>query len=159
MDRCVAERTDGDSRRVLRLARDPLHMSKILRLSTFRYQSKPRRGQGLRIGTTRYPPMYVRKRNWQRDGYFDLWFPLLAPSAALLRRTKKKGMQTRADYRAFCTAYEHELLARVESRQAIELLASMAVRTPISVGCYCEDESWCHRTHLRKLIERAAKKL
>lgn len=103
--------------------------------------------------------MYVSRKNWQRDGYFDLWFPLLAPSAKLLSRTKRHGMETRVDYRRFCEAYEREILANKDSRQALELLAAIAQRTPISVGCYCEDEAWCHRSHLRKLIERVAKKL
>jgi uncharacterized protein YeaO (DUF488 family) len=43
-----------------------------------------------------------------------------------------------------------------DSRHAIELLAEMAKRTPISIGCFCEDESHCHRSVLRDLIERAA---
>jgi uncharacterized protein YeaO (DUF488 family) len=44
-----------------------------------------------------------------------------------------------------------------DSRHAIELLAAMAKRTPISIGCFCEDESHCHRSVLRKLIQQAAK--
>ena len=65
-------------------------------------------------------------------------------------------MITRADYRTFCASYERELLSSAESRQALDLLAVLSTRTPISVGCYCEDESWCHRSHLRKLIARRA---
>ena len=63
------------------------------------------------------------------------------------------------DYRGFCASYERELLSSAESRQALQLLAAMAQRMPISIGCYCKDESRCHRTHLRKLIERAARNL
>lgn len=84
--------------------------------------------------------------------YFDVWFPVVAPSEGLIRRYKGRTM----DYRKFCAAYEREVLGRAESRQGIELLAAMARRMPISVGCYCEEESRCHRAHLRKMIERAA---
>jgi uncharacterized protein YeaO (DUF488 family) len=117
-----------------------------LKLRTFRYGDPPRRGEGLRIGTTRRPPRGVRKEEWIRQGWFDVWFPVVAPSEKLLRRMPAN----------FFAAYEREVLGRAESRQAIELLAALARRMPISVGCYCEDESRCHRTHLRTLIERAA---
>jgi len=63
------------------------------------------------------------------------------------------------DYQTFCSSYERELLGSAESKQALELLAALALRTPISIGCYCEDESRCHRSHLRKLIEQTAKKI
>ena len=131
-------------------------MKNMLKLRTFRYGDPPRRGDGLRIGTTRRPPRGVPRSRWQRDGYFDVWFPMVAPSIALLRRVKKHGLSDRAAYRGFCDNYERELLSNAESRQALELLASLAARIPISVGCYCQDEEWCHRSHLRKLIERAA---
>jgi uncharacterized protein YeaO (DUF488 family) len=43
------------------------------------------------------------------------------------------------------------------NRHAIKLLAEMAKRTPISIGCFCSDESHCHRSILRKLIQQAAR--
>ena len=86
----------------------------------------------------------------------DVWFPVLAPSTALLKRKKRSRTM---DYRGFCASYERELLANTEKRQALDLLATFALRIPISIGCYCEDESQCHRSHLRKLIERTARKL
>jgi uncharacterized protein YeaO (DUF488 family) len=59
-------------------------------------------------------------------------------------------------FRDFCDSYERELLKSAEPRQALDLLAALALRTPISIGCYCADESRCHRSHLRRLIEAAA---
>lgn len=129
-------------------------MKKTLKLRTFRYRDPPRRGEGLAIGTTRRPPRGEKKKDWRY--YFDVWFPILAPSAALLERYSRSRTM---DYAKFCASYERELLGRAESRQAVDLLAALALRTPISIGCYCEDESQCHRAHLRKLIERAARKL
>lgn len=32
----------------------------------------------------------------------------------------------------------------------------MAKKTPISIGCYCEEENFCHRKTLLKLIKLAA---
>ena len=121
-------------------------MKKPLKLRTFRHGDPPKRGEGLRIGTTRRPPRGATKEQWPE--YFDVWFPILAPSAKLLAR------------RPFGFArYERELFSRAESRQAVQLLAHLALRTPISIACYCEDESHCHRSYLRKLIEREARNL
>lgn len=129
-------------------------MTRTLKLGTFRYGEPPRRGQGLRIGTTRRPPRGATKKEWGE--YFDVWFPVLAPSDALLRRTRQRA---KFDYKRFCASYEKELLGKAETRQAVELLAALALRMPISVGCFCEDESVYHRSHLRKLIERTGRRL
>lgn len=129
-------------------------MNEALKLRTFRHGDPRKRGEGLRIGITRRPPRGVRKHQWRKQ--FDVWFPVVAPSAALLRRYKRSQTMT---YDDFCQSYERELRSSAESRQAVQLLAALALRTPISVGCYCEEESECHRTHLRKLIEREARKL
>jgi uncharacterized protein YeaO (DUF488 family) len=126
-------------------------MKRTLKLRTFRHGDAPKRGEGLRIGTARRPPRGASKKEWGE--YFDVWFPVVAPSEALIRRYKGRKM----DYREFCGNYEREVMGRAESRQAIDLLAAMALRMPISIGCYCEDESRCHRSHLRKMIERAAR--
>jgi uncharacterized protein YeaO (DUF488 family) len=40
-------------------------------------------------------------------------------------------------------------------RQTISVLAALAQRTPISVGCYCHGEH-CHRFELERLIRAAA---
>lgn len=129
---------------------------KQVKLRTFQHGSAPKRGEGLRIGTTRRPPRGIPVNLWKKEGYFDVWFPILAPSEYLLRRYQKSRTMTFQD---FCRSYERELLAKAESRQAVQLLAEMALRIPISVGCYCGDESTCHRSHLRKMIERAARRL
>ena len=40
--------------------------------------------EGLRIGTVRRPPRGVRKTEYTRRNYFDVWLPELAPSAPLV---------------------------------------------------------------------------
>ena len=132
-------------------------MKKSLKLRTFRYGDPPKRGEGLAIGTTRRPPRGATKKEWSYD--FDVWFPVVAPSAALLSRYKGRDFSDLAIRQRFFRSYEREVYSRAESRQALQLLARIALRTAISVGCYCENESHCHRSDLRKLIEREARRL
>jgi uncharacterized protein YeaO (DUF488 family) len=42
-------------------------------------------------------------------------------------------------------------------QRLLDLLAALSRQSPFSVGCYCEDESRCHRSVLRELLlERGA---
>ena len=52
---------------------------RIVRLGTPRASN-----EGLRIGTVRRPPRGVRKADYARRDYFDVWLPELAPSAPLV---------------------------------------------------------------------------
>src|SRR2546430_422099 len=115
-------------------------MKRRLRLSTFQIGTPPKRGQGLRIGATRRPPRGVPRSRWARDGYFDVWLPAIAPSSKLIARFKR-NFDDPARRRAFFDSYERELLSTAEGRQTLRLLAQIAKRTPISVGCFCADES------------------
>jgi uncharacterized protein YeaO (DUF488 family) len=128
-----------------------------LKLSTFRIGDKPKPSEGLRIGTTRLPPRGVPKSKWKSGGYFDVWLPTVAPSRELLRWIKQRDINDAASRRAFFQRYERELLGDADARHILQLLGEMAQRTPISVGCFCADESRCHRSRLRAVIERIAK--
>jgi uncharacterized protein YeaO (DUF488 family) len=88
------------------------------------------------------------------DGYFDVWLSALAPSANLLRRLKGRDYEDPAVRKAFFDSYERELLSTAESRQTVEFLAQVAMRIPVSIGCFCEDESLCHRSRLLKVLRR-----
>jgi len=131
-------------------------MSKQLHLATFQIGTPAQPGQGLRIGATRRPPRGVPKNRWVADGYFDVWLPALAPSAKLLGELKKYDFEIPARRKAFFDRYERELLSNAESRQTVEFVAQVAARTPISIGCFCADESRCHRSRLLKIIEQHA---
>jgi uncharacterized protein YeaO (DUF488 family) len=49
-------------------------------------------------------------------------------------------------------------MAGAEASRALDLLAALSREADFSVGCYCEDESRCHRSVLRELLkERGAK--
>ena len=39
-----------------------------------------------------------------------------------------------------------------DARQTLALVAALGARTDISVGCYCADESRCHRSRLITLL-------
>jgi uncharacterized protein YeaO (DUF488 family) len=43
-------------------------------------------------------------------------------------------------------------MAAPPARDAIALLAALSHGTDFSVGCYCEDETRCHRSLLRQLL-------
>ncbi len=131
-------------------------MTPKLSLSTFQIGSPAKRGQGLRIGVTRRPPHGVPKQHWALDGYFDLWCPSLAPGLKLLARYKNKVSDNPSVQEKFFDSYERQLLGHAEGRQTVELIARMAERTPVSIGCYCRDELNCHRSRLYELILRHA---
>lgn len=119
-----------------------------------RLGSKRRRGEGLRLGTVRRPPRGVPKSRFAEDDWYDLWFPLLSPSVAAVKLGL--GAKSEAEWRRFARRYRAEM-AKPEARQALDLLAALSHAAHFSVGCYCEDESRCHRSLLRVLLaERGA---
>ena len=125
----------------------------MLKLHTYRLGTPRKRGEGVRVGVVRHLPRGVRKADYARRDFFDVWFPNVAPSAELLRWVHE---QPETRWTRFVERYSHEM-KQPDSRHAIELLAAMAKRTPISIGCFCEDESHCHRSVLRELIQQAAR--
>jgi uncharacterized protein YeaO (DUF488 family) len=122
-------------------------------ITAYRYGSPRQPNEGFRLGAARQVPRGVRREDWQRRNYFDLWIPLLAPTADLVADYR----HNRISFAAFSRRYKSQIKAK-ESRQVIELLATTSLFQPISVGCFCEDESRCHRSLLRELILKEAKR-
>lgn len=122
-------------------------------ISTYRYGSARIEREGLRIGTARFVPRGVRREDWQRKGYFDLWVPLLAPHPEFI----KKFLHGKMTFATFARHYRTKMREK-ESWQVVELLAGLSLFIPISLGCYCEDETHCHRSLLKKLIDAEAEK-
>lgn len=131
-------------------------MPQKLRLTTFQIGVPAQRGQGLRIGVTRRPPRGVHKSRWRADGYFDVWLPALALSAKLISAAKSYDFDNAAQRANFFTRNEHEILSSAESRQTVDFVAEIAARIPIGIGCFCADESRCHRSHLYKILQKHA---
>ena len=107
------------------------------------------RGEGLRIGTVRRPPRGVPKAEFASRDFYDVWFPNLAPSLA----TMKLGLaaKTPAAWRAFVKKYRAEM-KQPAAQHDLALLAALSHTADFAVGCYCEDESHCHRSVLRELL-------
>ncbi len=114
------------------------------------------RYEGLRIGTVRRPPRGVKKSDYKRLNYYDTWLPALAPSAELVQFARRA--LTDADWNRFKRSYRKEM-STPASRELLDLLAVLSHETNFSVGCYCEDESHCHRSVLRELLAEHGAKL
>jgi uncharacterized protein YeaO (DUF488 family) len=122
----------------------------IVRLGTPR---KP--GEGVRIGTVRRPPRGVPKTDFAKLDYYDVWFPNLSPSAELV--AEAQSARDEKAWAAFRRRYRHEMNVPDRSRE-LDLLAALSHAADFAVGCYCEDENYCHRSVLRELLrERGAR--
>jgi uncharacterized protein YeaO (DUF488 family) len=108
------------------------------------------RGEGLRIGTVRHPPRGVPKSQHAAQNWYDVWFPELAPSAQAVKLAQAAG--TGLQWARFVKKYRAEMAAPDKGR-VLDLLAAMSQQADFSVGCYCADESHCHRSILRELLE------
>lgn len=105
--------------------------------------------EGLRLGTVRRPPRGVPKSEFSAQNWYDVWFPNLAPSLAAM----KLGLaaKTPAQWSAFVRRYKTEMSAPA-AKHDLALLAALSHTAHFSVGCYCADESRCHRSILRQLL-------
>ncbi|HYQ15633.1 MAG TPA: DUF488 family protein [Polyangiaceae bacterium] len=117
--------------------------------------SKRLRGEGLRIGTVRRPPRGVPKTDFGKRDYYDVWLPQLSPSPELVERALNATNEKQ--WQAFVRGYRREMSAK-ETARLLDLLAALSGSSAFSVGCYCDDETRCHRSVLRELLrERGAK--
>ena len=109
--------------------------------------------EGLRLGTVRRPPRGVKKNDCARLDYYDAWLPELAPSATLVSWALSTPWSD-ARWDAFARRYRAEM-RRPAAQRLIALLAALSQQTNISIGCYCEDQSRCHRSLLREILAHA----
>ena len=125
---------------------------RIVRLGTPRTPD-----EGVRLGTVRRPPRGVPKTRFSKDNWYDVWLPNLSPSAALLG-----AMQATLDdpktWVRFTKRYESEM-ARPDASRLLDTLAALSHHSNFSVGCYCENEQRCHRTILRRILEKHGAKI
>lgn len=106
-------------------------------------------GEGLRIGTVRRPPRGVPREQFAAQDWYDVWYPNLAPSVELMKLGQ--AAVTDKEWQAFQKKYRAEM-ATPENRHTLQLLAALSRHTDFSVGCYCEQESRCHRSVLREML-------
>jgi uncharacterized protein YeaO (DUF488 family) len=123
---------------------------RIVRLGTPRVKD-----EGTRLGTVRRPPRGVPRKDFARLDWYDVWFPVLAPSVA----TMKLGLsaESESEWKRFARKYRAEMAVPAASH-SLDVLAALSHHASFSVGCYCENASRCHRTLLCELlVERGAK--
>jgi uncharacterized protein YeaO (DUF488 family) len=121
---------------------------RIIRLGTPRSPA-----EGPRLGTVRRPPRGVKKADYGRLDYFDIWLPELAPSAKLVSYAYAQEF-TPQRWAAYARRYRTEMRAPAAQR-LIAVLAALSTEANFAVGCYCEDETRCHRSLLRELLAEA----
>ena len=119
------------------------------KIRTRRWDDPPEPGDGFRLLVTRFRPRGLRKQaeTW------DAWMPSLGPSSHLHALAYKKVGQG-LPWSAYRTRY---LLEMRDQREAIAALARrVAAGETVTLLCssQCVQESRCHRSLLRELIER-----
>lgn len=109
--------------------------------------------EGLRIGTVRRPPRGVPKSEFACRNYFDVWYPELAPSPEVMApgQAAQHSAETQ-DWQKFHKAFRKEMASPPASR-TLDMLAALSHHTQFSIGCYCAEETLCHRSILRKLLQ------
>jgi uncharacterized protein YeaO (DUF488 family) len=123
---------------------------RIVRLGTDRLS-----GEGPRLGTVRRPPRGILKTEYASKNFYDVWLPALAPSPASVKQAL--SARSEQDWNRFVKKYRREMAATNESA-LLDTLAALSHQADFSVGCYCADESRCHRSVLRELlVERGAR--
>ena len=113
-------------------------------------------GEGLRVGTVRRPPRGVKKSEYSSRNLYDVWFPNLSPSEELLKSTFP--VESDKEWKKFKRRFLAEL-KNPERKRELELLAALSISSNFSIGCYCEEESLCHRSILKEELEKLGAKL
>jgi uncharacterized protein YeaO (DUF488 family) len=119
---------------------------RVVRLGSPRHEN-----EGPRLGTVRRPPRGVKKADYARQHWYDVWLPDLAPSAPLVSAALGAGDDAAA-WRRFERAYLAEM-KKPQASRLLDVLALLSHHADFSVGCYCEDEGRCHRSILGRLLK------
>ena len=106
-------------------------------------------GEGPRLGTVRRPPRGVPKAEFASRDYYDVWLPNLSPSAELV--AEALSAEDEKSWAAFSRKYRAEM-NRPDTAHVLDALATLSHTSSFSMGCYCENESRCHRSLLRDLL-------
>lgn len=109
--------------------------------------------EGLRLGTVRRPPRGVRRQEYAARDFYDVWLPELAPSAPLLTFALDEPF-TLKRWAEYNRRYRSER-SKAGPQHLIATLAALSAQTNFAVGCYCENEHYCHRSILKELLTDA----
>ena len=119
-------------------------------IAVVRLGSPRQAGEGPRLGTVRRPPRGVRKTDYAKLNYYDVWLPALSPSAELVRQAL--AIKDAAGWRAFDRRFTAEL-KQPDRAHLLDTLAALSHVANFSIGCYCEDDRRCHRSILRRELK------
>ena len=108
--------------------------------------------EGPRIGTVRRPPRGVKKSDFARLNFYDVWFPNFSPSAELVKEAlaAKNERELAIFRRKFRTEMNHP-----DRSRELDVLAALSHHSNFSLGCYCADEHRCHRVRAARTAQRA----
>ena len=101
-------------------------MIRVVRLGTPRGRS-----EGVRLGTVRLLPRGVKKEDYAKRNFFDLWLPEVAPSRQLVSYAQARPW-TDARWAAYAKRYLAEM-RRPEAQRVIALLAALGKQTNFSI--------------------------
>jgi len=107
--------------------------------------------EGLRIGTVRRPPRGIKKSEYAKLNYFDVWLPILSPSEDLLK--KKLVKEDGTNWKAFEQRFRAEL-KQPDKSHLLDTLAALSHTANFSIGCYCDNERLCHRSILQDELKK-----
>jgi uncharacterized protein YeaO (DUF488 family) len=98
----------------------------------------------------------VPKSEFASGNWYDVWYPNLAPAVETMKQAQ--AAETPQQWHAFEKQFTREM-GTPENSRTIDMLAALSHTANFSVGCYCADESHCHRSILRHLLKEAGAKL
>jgi uncharacterized protein YeaO (DUF488 family) len=117
---------------------------------TYQLGTSREAGEGVRLGVVRRPPRGVKKAQYASRGYYDAWFPQLAPSAPLVKWYYDEPM-TDTRWAKYVKKYRREM-STPERKRLLDVLARLSHQADFALGCYCERADRCHRSVLRDLL-------
>ena len=121
----------------------------VMTIRVIRLGSERETDEGLRLGTVRRPPRGVKKCDYASQNWFDVWLPILSPSPDLMK--VGQAADTDKEWAVFEKKFRKEL-SRPDASRTLDLLTAFSRDSNFSIGCYCEDESRCHRSTLRTIL-------
>lgn len=119
---------------------------RIVQLGTHRYPD-----EGIRFGTVRRPPRGIKKTDYAKLNFYDVWLPNLSPSEALLQKIKSGDISS--GWKTFEQRFRAEL-KQPDKAHLLDALAALSHTANFSIGCYCQDEKICHRSILRDELKK-----
>src|ERR1700758_4620817 len=87
-------------------------------------------GEGLRLGTVRRPPRGVPKSQFAKRDFYDVWLPVLSPSAKLVALAQKS--RTGPSWKTFQRKFRSEM-NQPDAALLLDLLAALSHQTNFSL--------------------------